>query len=196
MKSVSIKGTLRTETGKKNAKTVRREGLVPCVLYGGSENISFVADTKEFKSLVYSPDVYSIDIDLDGKVYTAVLQDVQYHPVKDHIIHADFLQLVKEKQVRVELPVFLEGSAAGVKAGGRLIRKMRKLKVRGLPADLPEHITVNVENVEVGGTVKVKEISTKGVEILTSPNTVIATVKGKKVVEVADPAAAATEKKK
>lgn len=195
MKSVSINGTLRSVTGKKAAKDIRRGEEVPCVLYGGKENITFQANAKEFKQLVYTPEVHAVELNLDGKTYKAVMQDIQFHPIREEILHADFLELVEDKHVKVELPVSLEGVSVGVKAGGKMITKLRKVKVKALPSQLPERIPVNVENIGVGASVKVRDISYEGLEFLNSPNAVIATVKGKRGVTATD-AAPAEEKKK
>lgn len=189
MKSIAINGSVRENLGKKEANQLRSEGKIPCVLYGDGEILHFYASEKEFKDLVYTPEVQSVSLNLGGKEYSAVMQEVQFHPVKDNILHIDFLALSKNKEVKVDVPVKLTGSAAGVRAGGKLIRKQRLLKVRSLPENLPDFIEVNVENLEVGGIIRARQVAAKNVAILNSPDTVIATVKGKRV-EAATPAAA------
>jgi large subunit ribosomal protein L25 len=194
MKKVSISGSPRENVGKKDAQDLRRAGKVPCVLYGGKEQIHFSADVKDFKPLLYTPEVSLVKININGTEIEAALQEAQFHPVKDSLLHADFIQLFPDKIAKIDIPVKLIGTAEGVKAGGKLILKQRLLKVKGLPADLPDAIEVNVENLQVGGVVRVREITTAKLTVLTSPSAVIATVKGKR--GMAGEAAPADAKKK
>ena len=192
MKSVSISGSPRENVGKKDAKELRRKEQVPCVLYGGKEQIHFSAEEKAFKDLIYTPEVHTVELAIGGTTYNAILQEIQYHPLRESILHVDFLELSPKKPVKINVPVKLIGVAAGVKEGGRLDKKLRLLKVTALPADLPDTIEVNVEHLNVGDTVKVKEITSKKWTILDAPHAVIATVKGKRVEAVeATPAAGA-----
>jgi large subunit ribosomal protein L25 len=198
MKTIPINGEIRTNHGKKEAKKLRREGKVPCVLYGADKNvISFSAEAKSFKDLVYTPDFNIASINLDGKEYKAIIQDIQFHPVKDTILHIDFIQLIDKKPVKALVPVKLVGTAAGVKAGGKLVKISRTLKIKTEPAYLPDAIEINVENLEIGSNFRVKDLQLNNISVLEAPNKVIATVKGKRVAteqaasEAATPAAPA-----
>lgn len=192
MKTVSISGSLRVNVGKKDAKALRREGLVPCVLYGGKEQVTFSVPEKNFAKLVYAPDVHLIDLDLAGKKFNAILQEVQFHPVTDHILHVDFVEVAQDKPVTMQLPVRCNGSAAGVREGGKLQKKMRTIKVRGLIDKMPEAINIDVTHMNIGDTVKVSDLKYDGITFMASPNvTVVAVRYTRNVVEEA-PAAAVT----
>jgi large subunit ribosomal protein L25 len=192
MKSVAISGSRRANVGKKDAKALRLTGLVPCVLYGGPEQIPFAVDAREFKKIYFTPDVKSIDISVDGKNYKGILQEVQLHPVTDSIIHADFREVIAGKPVTVKLPVTFEGNAVGVRSGGKLIRKMRKLTVCGPIEKMPDSIVVNIEKIEIGQMIRVCDLSFDGLEILELPNNTVVTVQvTRNVVEEATPAAKA-----
>lgn len=196
MKSIAISGAVRANHGKKDAKSLRREGKVPCVLYGADNNaIPFSAEAKSFKDLVYTPEFNAAAINIDGKEYKAIIQDIQFHPVDDSILHIDFIQLVDKKPVKASVPVKLVGTAAGVKAGGKLVKTTRLLKVKAEPAYLPASIEINVENLEVGANFRVKDLKLNNVSVLEAPNKVIATVKGKRGMAAAPEAAAAPAKK-
>jgi large subunit ribosomal protein L25 len=196
MKSVSISGSPRANVGKKDAKAVRTSGSVPCILYGGKEQISFSAEEKQFKPLVYTPDVHTVKLNIEGKgEFEAIMQDIQFHKLSDAILHVDFLQLFPEKYVVMGVPVRIEGVSPGVREGGKLITPVRKLKVRSLPANLPDAIVVNISNLKIGDKVRVADISVKNVQFLDTPNMVVATVSITRAVAVTeDPAktAAAT----
>jgi large subunit ribosomal protein L25 len=196
MKTVSISGSPRENVGKKDAQELRRNGKVPCVLYGGKEQIHFSAEAKAFKDLIYTPEVKIAKINVNGTEYEAALQETQYHPVNDRLLHVDFMLLSNDKETKIDIPVKLIGTAEGVRAGGKLIKKQRLLKVRALPGDLPDAIEVNVENLTVGGIIRVRDISVDKLVILNSPSAVIATVKGKRGMATDAAAAAAPAKKK
>ncbi|MDQ3192924.1 MAG: 50S ribosomal protein L25/general stress protein Ctc [Bacteroidota bacterium] len=196
MKTVSISGSPRENVGKKDANEIRRNGQVPCVLYGGKEQVHFSADVKSFKDLIYSPEAHLVKLNINGTEYQAALQEAQYHPVKDNILHIDFIQLFDDKIAKIDIPVNLTGVAAGVRAGGKLIKKQRLLKVKALPGDLPDFIEVNVENLQVGGIVRVKDIKVEKLTILNAPSTVVATVKGKRGMDAAAVVPAVAAKKK
>jgi large subunit ribosomal protein L25 len=197
MKSIAISGAVRANHGKKDAKSLRREGKVPCVLYGTDNNaIPFSAEAKSFKDLVYTPEFNAAAISLAGKEYKAIIQDIQFHPVDDSILHIDFIQLVDKKPVKAAVPVKLVGTAAGVRAGGKLVRTSRLLKVKAEPSNLPAAIEVNVENLEVGANIRVKDLQLNNVSVLEAGNKVIATVKGKRGMAAADAAPAAAPAKK
>lgn len=177
MKTLDIKGVKRTEIGKKGTKKVRNEGSVPCVIYGGKENIHFSADVKEFNGLIFSPNTHIAKIAVEGKSYEAIMKEVQYHPVSDEILHIDFLQVAKDKKVTVGIPVELKGFPIGVKDGGKLALELRKLKAKAFPQNLPEVFEVDVEELGLGKTIKVRDLNYEGVELVDFANTVVASVK-------------------
>ena len=170
MKAVFMSGSSRSNVGKKDAKALRVEGLVPCVLYGGDSQIHFSVNATQFKPLLFTPDVHTVDLEIDGKSYKAVLQDIQYHNIKDNVLHADFLQLHESKPVIIQIPVRTSGNSAGVRAGGKLVTKLRKLKVRALLSDLPDFITIDITPLEIGMGVKVREVSVPGLTLLDAQN--------------------------
>ncbi len=178
MKTFNLKGELREEFGKKASKSFRDKGLIPCVLYGGteSENTHFCVPSNKVHNLIYTPEVFLVNLDLDGKSVMAILKDVQFHPVKDTILHIDFLRVFADVPVEVEIPVRLEGLAAGVRAGGKLSLDARKLKVRALADKLPEELVVNVTALRLGKSIQVGELNFEGVEILNSKNAVVCRV--------------------
>ncbi|MEA4983567.1 MAG: 50S ribosomal protein L25/general stress protein Ctc [Paludibacter sp.] len=177
MKTFELKGTVRTELGKKATKANRAGDNVPCVLYGIGDNVHFTATASDLRKLIYSPEVYIVSLDIDGKKCTAIMKALQFHPVSDKVLHIDFLEVTKEKPVIMEIPVKLEGLAEGVKAGGKLALQMRKLKVKGVYADFPEAITLDVTNLGLGKTIQVGAVSVDKLEILNAKNAVVAQVK-------------------
>jgi len=177
MKKVSLSGSLRENVGKKDAKKVRREGNIPCVIYGGKEQVHFVAKYLDFEKLVFSPDVYLVNIEVDGKCYHTILQEVQYHPVTDRVLHADFIEVTDKKPIIVGMPVHLEGDSPGVMAGGQLIKKMHRIRVKGLAKDMPEFIMVNISKLLIGGSFKVKDLEVEKLSFLDPENSVIVRVK-------------------
>jgi large subunit ribosomal protein L25 len=187
MKTVKLSGSPRENVGKKDAKTQRREGRVPCVLYGGKEQVHFSADEKQFIPIVFTPEVMFIEIDLGGKSFNAILQDIQYHPVSDKIIHADFLELNDEKEIKLDIPVLTTGTSKGVLRGGKLVQRLRKLPVKALPGFMPENITLDVTKLNIGQAIKVKDLSIPNVTILSSPfNTIVNVKTARGVVAAAD----------
>jgi len=186
MKKVSLSGSLRENVGKKDAKRVRREGKIPCVIYGGEKQIHFAVEDLAFDNLIFTPDVYEINLDIDGKKFTAILQDVQYHPVTDKVLHADFLEVLDGKPVIVGVPVHLIGDSVGVIRGGKLIQKMHKLRVKGLINKIPEFIDIDISNVNIGGSVKIREIELEDLTLLDPLNSVIVRVKAARAVEAVD----------
>ena len=177
MKNFELNGSKREGTGKKAAKAFRKEGLVPCVLYGGEEVVHFTVTTDGVRKLIYTPHVYIVDLTIEGKSCKAILKDSQYHPVSDELLHADFLQIFDDKPVVMEIPVVLNGLAEGVKAGGKLSLEMRKLKVKGLYKDFPETLHINVENLGLGKTIQVGQLSFDNLELLNAKDNVVAAVK-------------------
>jgi large subunit ribosomal protein L25 len=192
MKSIAIEVTKRTAGTKQAVKTIRNEGKVPCVLYGGKDIIHFTAPELSFRHLVYTPNVFTVDLNIDGETRQAIMKDIQFHPVTDKILHIDFLELSPDKKVVMEIPLKFSGSPAGVREGGELRTKIRKLKVRALPADLPDEIDIDVSDLKISDAVRVKDIKVKGGEILDLPNNIITAVKIPRVIVEETPAAEAT----
>ncbi len=178
MKTYELKGEIRDDFGKKAARSYRSEGLIPCVVYGGhgEENVNFVVKSSDVRNLVYTPEVFLVNLDLGSKKMMATLKDLQFHPVKDTILHIDFLHVFDSVPVVIEIPVRLQGLAAGVKAGGKLSLDLRKLKVKGLAANLPEVLTINVEALELGKSIQVGELDFENLELLTPKNAVVCRV--------------------
>lgn len=195
MKSLTLEGTERTDKGTTLANRMRRAGSVPCVIYGGGETVHFSAPYNAFTKIIYNPDFFTVKITVGGKEYNTLVKDVQFHPVTDKITHIDFLELNDSKKVTAEIPVKLHGQAAGVKAGGVLDQKMRKLKIKALPKDLIEHLDINVETLELGKSIKVSDVNIANVEILNQPYLpIVATYVPRAVEEKpAGPAAVTTE---
>jgi large subunit ribosomal protein L25 len=170
MKTVSLSGSLRANVGKTDANALRAKGWVPCVIYGGKEQIHFSADERTFKNIIYTPDTNLVNITIDGNNYNAVVQEAQFHKINDKLIHVDFLQVFDGKPVTVQIPVKTLGTAEGVKEGGKLNVEMRKLKVRGLVNKLPERIELNVEKLSIGKSISVGDIKMDGLSILHPKN--------------------------
>lgn len=177
MKTVELKGSLREAVGKASSKNLRKEGQVPCVLYGNGENVHFHTHENSFKELVFTPNAYLVNIEVEGKTYQAVLRDIQFHPVNDKILHVDFFQVDEKEPVWIKLPVVLEGSSVGVIAGGRLVQKMRKIKVKALPNELPDEIKVDITKLAIGKSIKIKDLDTDGLEFMEPANAVVVLVK-------------------
>jgi len=176
MKTITIEGHLRTETGKKATRQFRSQELVPGVIYGGSKEIKFTAPVLAFRSLVYTPDFQLADVKLDGKSYTCILKDIQFDKVTDILSHVDFLELVEDKKVIATIPLKFTGVAAGVKDGSKLNTKMKSLKVKTLPKYLKENIEVDLTNLELNGNIRVEDVHVNNFEILNSPRIPIASV--------------------
>ncbi len=177
MQSITINGSQRESVGKVSTKALRNAGKVPCVLYGGDKPVHFSAEEKAFKSLVYTPNVYTASIELDGTAHSAVLQDIQFHPVTDRILHVDFYQIFEDKAVTMEIPVKLTGSSKGVMVGGALRHNMRKLKVKALPANLPDFIEADITELQIGSKLYVTELENEKFTFLHPKNAVVAQVR-------------------
>lgn len=177
MKTFEIKGLKRTDVGKKAAKELRTQGLVPCVMYGGKENLHFSVIEKDFKNLIYSPHVFLVELNIDGKKHQSLMQTIQFHPVTDAIEHVDFLEIADDKKVVVELPVKLTGTSEGVKQGGKLMLKLRKLRVKGLAKSFPDTLVVDISELQLGKSIKVGDLNYEGLELLDAKNAVVATVR-------------------
>jgi large subunit ribosomal protein L25 len=176
MKTVEIIGYKRANLGKKEAKRLRAEAMVPAVLYGGDEQVHFYAPMILFRPLVFTAEAHFVNINIEGDEYQAILQDVSFHPVSEIILHADFLQLHKGKNIKMNIPVHLEGTAPGVTKGGALIHKRRSLLVKALPKNMPEHITLDISELDFGKSIKVESVSVENCEILDTPQASIAVV--------------------
>lgn len=184
MKSIQIQGSARTETGKKATRDLRRSDSVPCVLYGSQKDENgkqiathFSVTVDGLRKLVYTPHIYVVDLNIDGKIVNAVMKDIQFHPVTDAILHVDFYQIDENNPIVMEVPVQLEGLAEGVKAGGKLVLQMRKLKVKALYNVIPERMVINVSSLGLGKTIKVGELSYEGLEIQNAKDAVVCAVK-------------------
>ena len=177
MQVFELKGEVRKDVGKKATKAVRRDAKVPCVLYGGGENVHFMVKEKDLKNLLYTPKVYLVNLTLDGATHMSVMREIQFHPVTDKVLHIDFYKTDDAKPVVMEIPVRTTGHAAGVQAGGKLVVITRKLKVKALPKDMPDELTVDVTSLGLGKSVKVQDLTVEGVEIENPKSVVIAQVK-------------------
>lgn len=177
MKSITIQGTKRESVGKKSTKALRDAELVPCVVYGGTEPLNFSAEERAFKGLVYTPEAHTVSIEMDGQTIAAVLQDIQFHPLTDKIIHADFYRLSADKPVVMEVPVRLTGRSKGVVAGGVLRQSFRKLKIKAIPANLPDEVVVDITSLKIGGKLYVGGIKTNGFSFVHPDNAVVVAVK-------------------
>jgi len=192
MKTFELKGAVRADLGKKASKAERVSENVPCVLYGGAANVHFTSTASDLRKLIYSPEVFVVDLEVDGKKCNAIMKALQFHPVTDKVLHIDFLEVTEKKPVIVEIPVKLEGLAEGVKAGGKLALEMRKLKVKGLYTQIPECIVLDVTALGLGKSIQVEAVSVENLEILNAKNAVVCQVK---LTRAARGAAAAASKK-
>ncbi len=177
MKTIEIKGTERTNVGKKATRELRKISHVPCVLYGGDKIVHFSAEEKEFRHLVYTPHVYIVNLEVGDTKVQAIMKDIDFHPVTDNIQHIDFYQIKDDKKVNIAIPVKLQGVAKGVLEGGKMMLKQRKLKVKALPKDLPDTLDIDVTEMTLGKTKKVGELSFDNLELLDPKNSVVAAVR-------------------
>ena len=177
MKTLDIKAVSRADYGKKAAKSIRREGMIPCALYGNGENVSFSVEAKEIKPLIYSPNSYVVNITIDGKTETAVMREVQFHPVREQILHIDFYRVDPAKPVAIAVPVRLTGNAEGVKIGGKLAHSARKLTVKALVNELPDEIVVDVTPLKVGQTIFVGDLKFDNLTFVTPATTAVCAVR-------------------
>lgn len=184
MKQIAISGVQRTCTGKKATKEVRRSGHVPCVIYGEKrgadglpEAIHFSVPVRELNKLIYTPHIYLVDINIDGVDHKAVIKEIQFHPVKDNVLHVDFYEVHAEKPIVMAVPIAPQGLAEGVRAGGKLMTMVRKLKVKALYGDIPEKLEIDVTKLGLGKSIKVGELAFDGLELVTPKEVVVCTVK-------------------
>jgi large subunit ribosomal protein L25 len=176
MKTLVVKGQKRNSLGKKEAKLIRLQELVPSVLYGVGEPIHFSVPFSEMRQLVYTPGVFLVDLDIDGTIYPAMMQDVQWHAVEEQILHVDFLKIEENKKIKIDIPVKVTGLAKGIKAGGKLKINLRRLKVKALAKDLPDSIEINVTKLGIGQSIKVADLALKNIELLDKKSNVVVAV--------------------
>jgi large subunit ribosomal protein L25 len=198
MKSIEIKVDLRKSTGKKETANIRKQGGIPCVMYGGKENVHFIAKLNDFRHIIYTHNVYVVHLDVEGKKYLAILKDIQFHPVSDDVIHMDFIQVFEDKPAVVSLPVTITGNSAGIRAGGKLRLRRRYLKAKGLIKDLPETLVIDITDVEIGKFIKVSDLNYANLELLDASRAMVVGVSTSRVakgmeIEEAKPAEAAAE---
>jgi large subunit ribosomal protein L25 len=192
MRTVSLSGSPRASVGRKDAADIRAKGEVPCVLYGGKEQIHFSVDERVFKGIIYTPEACVVNITVEGKEYKAVLHDAQYHKLNDKLIHADFLQIIEGKAVTMNIPVKLNGQSIGVKEGGRIVQKLRKLTVKGNIESIPQHIDINVDDLAIGKSIIVSDVKLEGITIMHPKNISIVSVQTTRNVVQEEGAAGAT----
>jgi large subunit ribosomal protein L25 len=189
MKTVSMSGSLREGVGKKDAKLQRSEGKIPCVLYGGKEQYKFVVDEKSFHQIVFSPDSFFIKLELDGKIFDCILKDIQYHPVSDTILHADFIEFDKDHPITMSVPVKFTGNAPGIIKGGQLVKKFRKLNVRALPKDMPESLVVDISELDIDQKVTIAELKQEKYKILENQDRYIIAIRATRASATGEPGA-------
>jgi large subunit ribosomal protein L25 len=196
MKSITIEGHLRTDHGKKAARQIRSQENVPAVIYGGAQEVNFYASAKAFKPLVYTGEFQIAEVTVDGKSYRCILKDLQFDKVTDALIHLDLLELVDDKKVVATLPLKFVGTSVGVKEGGKLVIKIKSLKVKALPKDLVETINVDITNLALNGNIRVEDVKAPGLEIMNSPRIPIASVVMTRQLKQEEATAAKETKKK
>ena len=183
MKTIEIKGSFRTELGKKNSQKIRKSDNVPCVIYGQKENIHFHAHENSFKTLIYTHEAHLVKLNIEDKSFRAVLKDIQFHPVNDKIIHADFMEIVENKPVVISIPIKVSGDSAGVLSGGKLVIKRRKLKVKGLADNLPESLPIDITNLKIHESYKVGDLSFPKIELLDPKKSMVLTIATSRVAQ-------------
>ena len=181
-----MSGSLRKSVGKKDAKLQRSEGRIPCVLYGGKEQFQFVTDEKSFQSIVFSPDSHFIKLTLEGKEYNCILKDIQYHPVSDTILHADFIEFDMNHPITMAVPLKFTGNAPGVIKGGQLVKKFRKLNVHALPADMPESVVVDISNLDIEQKITIAELPQDKYKIIENQDRYIVAIRATRVSATGD----------
>ncbi|MBT2560323.1 MULTISPECIES: 50S ribosomal protein L25/general stress protein Ctc [Pedobacter] len=194
MKTIAISGSPRENVGKRDAKELRYEGKVPAVLYGGKEQQHFAVVIADLRDVIYTPDVNFVEIDVNGTKTKAIVKDTQFHPLTDVLMHIDFLQLFDEKEIVMEIPVKLTGTSPGVKMGGKLIQKLRKLRVKALPADMPQNVEVSLEKLEVGSLFRVRDLKGQKYVITNTPEDTIVSVAMSRALKQAETEAAKGKK--
>jgi|TARA_B110000240_G_scaffold30010_1_gene31845 large subunit ribosomal protein L25 len=194
MKSLAISAKTRENVGKSDSKALRNQGKVPCVLYGGEKQVSFYAHENDFRKLVYTSDVFLVELDIDGKKYSAIMQDIQFHPVTDKILHIDFLQVFEDKQITISIPVKLSGMSVGVKNGGNLMHRRKSIITKALPSKLPDAINIDITDLTIGDSIYIKDLRSDDYQFLASDNSVVVGVKtARNAIEDEEAEAAAAE---
>ncbi|WP_461789762.1 50S ribosomal protein L25/general stress protein Ctc [Pedobacter sp.] len=176
MKTIAISGSPRENVGKRDAKELRYEGKVPAVLYGGKEQVHFAVSRTDLNEAIYSPEANFVEIDLDGKKVKAIIKDTQFHPLTDLLLHVDFLQLFDDKAINMEIPVKLTGTSPGVKMGGKLVQKLRKLRVKAFPKNMPQVVEVSIAKLEVGNLFRVRDLEKGEYQVTNTPEDTIVSV--------------------
>jgi len=176
MKSVSMSGSLRENVGKKDAKAQRAQGLIPCVIYGGATQLQFVIEEEQFRHLLFTPEVKYVELEVADKKFEAIVQATQWHPITDHLLHVDFLEILEGNPITIGLPVKISGTSPGVLRGGKLMKKVRKLTVKGLLKDIPEEIIVDISNLEINDMIKVGDLAIPNLILVENPNALIVNV--------------------
>ena len=189
MQTLQLTATKREAYGKKNTKALRREGMVPGVIYGGAEEVTFAISEKALKAIIYTPNAYIVEIDIEGKKEVGVMREVQFHPVKEQILHIDFYRVQEGKPVAIEIPVRLTGNSAGVKLGGKLMQSRRKLRVSGLVENLPDVLEVDITELGIGKSIFVSDLQYDNLTILTPATTAVCAVRTTRAVAAAQAAA-------
>ena len=176
MKSVSISGSLRENVGKKDAKEQRAKGFIPCVVYGGTDQYQFIVPEKAFQHLIYTPEVKYVELELAGKTIKAMIQDTQFHPISDKLLHVDFLEIIDGKPITIDIPLLITGTSPGVLRGGKLSKKVRKLKVKGLLEHIPEHISLNISSLDINDALRVSDVKIDNLTIMEYPGKLLVSV--------------------
>ncbi len=192
MKSVTLSGSLRAGVGKKDSAALRKSGKIPCVIYGGKEQVHFTCVELELGKIVWSADAHEVKLTVGGKEYRSFIQDIQFHPVNDKLVHVDFLEVDANKPVKIQIPVRINGASEGVKKGGKLMQNFRKLTVMALPDKLPDTIELNVDALNIGDGIRVRELNIEGLKFLDNASSYIVSVQITRNVEEPAAAAAAT----
>jgi large subunit ribosomal protein L25 len=191
MKTIEINGILRTELGKKSSKQLRKVGNVPCVIYGGKENVHFHAHENLFTKLIFTPDIHLVKLNIEGKVFEAVLKEIQFNPVSDKIEHIDFVQVFSDVPVIINIPIKVTGESDGIKAGGKLRIRRRSLKSRGFAQNIPEFLPVDITNVHLNQSIKVGDLSYDNIELLDPKRSMVLAVATSRVAQKVDETVAA-----
>ncbi len=189
MKTIAISGSLRENVGKRDAKELRYQGKVPAVLYGGKEQVHFAFTSTELNDAIYSPEASFVEINVGGKASKAIVKDLQFHPLTDLLVHVDFLELFEDKEITMEIPVKLTGTSPGVKMGGKLVQKLRKLRVKALPKNMPQVVEVSIEKLEVGNLFRVRDLAAANYAVTNTPEDTIVSVGMSRALKQAENAA-------
>jgi large subunit ribosomal protein L25 len=183
MKSVSMSGSLRENVGKKDAKKQRSNGFIPCVLYGGEKQLSLLIEEKSFKNLIYTPEVYYVELEIDGQNHKVIVQETQFHPVTDKLLHVDFLEITEGKPITIDIPLRITGNSPGIMRGGKLSKRVRKLKIKGLLEHVPENITLDISALDILDAIRIEDIKQDNITIIDNPSKVVVTILSSRNVE-------------